>query len=374
MAAIFGARAAYWLWFLVPASQLAVLAPPPTLAEPIAATSVFLRAREMLPNVAEVVPFDGQPGIAAAALTVWLLGAIAAFAFVCRWHLLFVRRLQAVRTADGFWRSNAVVGPLVVGVWRPAIVLPANFETLYDADERNWILAHERAHQRHSDPLVNALATIWLCLSWFNPIAYWAVGRLRYDQDLACDALVLASGTSRRAYANALIKTQLAAEAATDTPIGCHWSATHPLHARIEMLRRPLANTARRRFGVAFIWLLSALASYAWWASTAHAVANPAEIARGIVISADRITESPHGGVDYQGNVTLVAAVATDLRIVASSARTVWLPVGSKISSGRLQAEVAGVGWFETERATVHLYGNVIEIKADSAHLYRLGR
>jgi beta-lactamase regulating signal transducer with metallopeptidase domain len=40
---------------------------------------------------------------------------------------------------------------------------------------------------------------------------YWAIGRLRFDQDLACDAIVLArTEAARRSNADVLLKTQLA--------------------------------------------------------------------------------------------------------------------------------------------------------------------
>jgi hypothetical protein len=105
-------------------------------------------------------------------------------------------------------------------------------------------------------------------LSWFNPLMHWAIGWFRFDQELACDALVLAStGTARRRYAGALLKTQLAADSLTAAvPAGCHWQSIHPLTQRIAALKRPLPGTLRRWLGTALVCTLISSGSYAAWA------------------------------------------------------------------------------------------------------------
>ena len=47
------------------------------------------------------------------------------------------------------------------------------------------------AHTIRNDVAVNMLASLALCISWFNPLIYKALVWLRMDQELACDAHVL---------------------------------------------------------------------------------------------------------------------------------------------------------------------------------------
>ena len=102
------------------------------------------------------------------------------------------------------------------------------------------------------DTLIHAVAAAWLCLFWFNPLMYWALGRLRFDQDLACDALAVSrSGASRRRYADALLRIQLPGDSAWYRPIGCHWKSSHPLKERIVMLKYSSPGRIRRASGVA---------------------------------------------------------------------------------------------------------------------------
>jgi hypothetical protein len=85
-------------------------------------------------------------------------------------------------------------------------------------------------------------------------------------------------GDVRRRYADALLKTQLATDAAWRQPIGCHWQSVHPLKERISMLKRPLPGSTRRFIGLACIAALTAAASYATWAG------QPADTDRRILV------------------------------------------------------------------------------------------
>ena len=191
-----------------------------------------------------------------------------AFALFMRRQRAFVRSLGDVATSgDGLYRSAAVRGPGLVGVWRRRIVVPTDFEAKYSAEDRALILAHERAHLRRLDVPVNCIATLWLCVFWFNPLMYWAIGRLRVDQELACDAAVLrASRVGRRRYADALLRTQLADEALSLTPVACSWQSAHPLKERIAMLRRPLPTSLRRLCGSVLTTAVILSGGYALWA------------------------------------------------------------------------------------------------------------
>ena len=70
----------------------------------------------------------------------------------------FVRAARQVRA-----------GPAVVGVLRPRIVTPGDFEGAYSPQERRLVLAHEATHIARQDSRINAMAALVRCLNWFNP-------------------------------------------------------------------------------------------------------------------------------------------------------------------------------------------------------------
>ena len=71
------------------------------------------------------------------------------------------------------------------------VALPPGFFRNFNERERELALAHEIAHHKSGDLLVNLFAFGLLCLHWFNPLAWIAWRAFRFDQEAACDARVL---------------------------------------------------------------------------------------------------------------------------------------------------------------------------------------
>ncbi|HEY4340332.1 MAG TPA: M56 family metallopeptidase [Steroidobacteraceae bacterium] len=266
----FGARAAYWLWLLVPAMVVATLLPAPSRILQTSAHSVVRHLGSALANIV-VTPTIFHPSsiLVNVALAIWGTGTCASIALVLCRQQSFARSLGPIyRDSLDRRRSATIIAPMLVGAWRAEVVLPADFESRYSEAERALILAHETAHLLRCDVSANAVAAGSLCLLWFNPLMYWAVGRLRLDQELACDAVVLASpGTARRSYADALLRTQLAIQSAWRLPIGCQWQSNHPLKERIAMLKHTTPGLRRRFGGIALALALTVSGSYAAWAA-----------------------------------------------------------------------------------------------------------
>ena len=256
-----GARMAYASWILVPLACTAVLIPAP-------ARNIVLPASANDPA--------GLPAIVYASLTsapgadpwffflaLWLSGALITFFLFAHRQRTFNRRIEG----DAKLPYDQVVGhgPAVAGLLRPRIVLPADFESRYTVEQQVLVIAHERLHLQRGDILAQALATLLRCVFWFNPLIHFAAARFRFDQELACDADVLAAyPKSRRSYGEAMLKTQLADFA---LPVGCHWQSSHPLKERIMMLSNPLPGSTRRASGMALILALVATGSYTAWAA-----------------------------------------------------------------------------------------------------------
>jgi len=282
-----GARAAYWQWLLVPASVFAVLLPAPlhsvrmmTGSVPGPVSAAFSSA------MVSVSAVGASTNYLVTGLAIWVLGTSVMLIWLARRQRAFVRCLgDLTMDPDGVCRSRSVVAPLLVGAWRARVVVPIDFEARYSPEERILVLAHERAHLARRDAAINVFATGWLCLAWFNPLMYWALGRLRFDQELACDALVVArTKAGRRRYADALLKTQLANESSWLVPVGCHWQSTHPLKERVAMLKYPTPGHARRLGGIAFSVGLTIAGSFAVWAAQPE-VPLPAASAKLIAVN-----------------------------------------------------------------------------------------
>ena len=112
---------------------------------------------------------------------------------------------------------------------------------------------------------INALAASLRCLCWFNPLIHLGAAWMRTDQELACDAAVVAGSIRRRDYANALVKSQMLM---TALPLGCNWPGSqHPLIERIALLERRGPSRGRRIAGMGLILLAGTSAGMGAWAA-----------------------------------------------------------------------------------------------------------
>lgn len=267
-----GARTSYGLWGLVPAALVAIALPAASLpvrwqtlaVAPTASTTVVATTMPAAPMIADSV-----------VCLAWLLGALVVSIWIGWRHRALLRRLQPlIPRGDRSFLSAAADGPMLVGSWRPMVVLPLAFEQDFPPEQQALMLAHERAHRARGDAQCNALAAALTCLFWFNPLFWLALRCFRFDQELACDASVIEQRPqARRAYAQAMLHTQMAGQG-LHVPLGCQWPAGHPLKERITMLTQPLPTPTRRLFGQLLLLLLTLVVSIAVWA-TQPANADP---------------------------------------------------------------------------------------------------
>lgn len=213
-ASLFGAGPVYALWLL---PVLRLVAPPlpawgvelPNLLPP---QTLILFAGD----AAAPLPPEGGPGQwVPLLLALWAIGAAAFLTWQLVSYRRFVAGLGLGSRSLGAHRglklvaSAAAQGPLALGLIRRRIVVPADFETRYSAEERALALDHEAVHHRRGDIWWNHLGLLILALNWFNPVAWIAFRAFRADQELACDAAIAAAApdAARHIYARALIKS-----------------------------------------------------------------------------------------------------------------------------------------------------------------------
>ncbi|HEX4999201.1 MAG TPA: ankyrin repeat domain-containing protein [Terriglobia bacterium] len=116
----------------------------------------------------------------------------------------------ACRSTVRLLTSLRVQTPVVIGWLRPAIVLPACALTGLDAEQVLAILAHELAHIRRHDFLVNAVQRAVECVLFYHPAVWWISGRIRVERERCCDDLAVRVCGDKLVYAQALIALEKA--------------------------------------------------------------------------------------------------------------------------------------------------------------------
>lgn len=190
------------------ASATPVIAEPAKLAanNPVTVTSVAAPVGQIAHHMYRAAT---SPGVALLLAVSWIVGsALLALALAISW--LRMRRKSAswtLRKLDGTYvLVSEDIGPAVIGVLRPRIVVPA-WLFAADAQVRRLTLAHESEHVRAHDPLLLLAGTLAVVLLPWNLPLWWQWRRLRFAIEVDCDTRVLASGSvADLAYAEALLK------------------------------------------------------------------------------------------------------------------------------------------------------------------------
>ena len=91
--------------------------------------------------------------------------------------------------------------PTVIGWLRPVVLMPASALSGMGPQQLEAILAHELAHIRRHDYLVNLLQTVVETLLFYHPAVWWLSGRIRVERENCCDDLAVSLCGDPYAYA-----------------------------------------------------------------------------------------------------------------------------------------------------------------------------
>ncbi len=136
--------------------------------------------------------------------------------------------VERLRRQLGILRRVAVVdattfGPAVLGVLRPVLLLPAAIITELPPDCLEAILAHELAHIRRHDYLVNLVQMLVEAALFFNPAVWWISRQIRREREACCDALAVTATGQPLTYAEALATWIERTTATGLTPAAIGW-------------------------------------------------------------------------------------------------------------------------------------------------------
>ncbi len=162
-------------------------------------------------------------------VSIWLIGFVCLATAVLLSYRLTLRRIRrhaippdesqrlqvemlaqkiGLRYCPQLLLSHAAKTPAVCGLWRPVLLLNADFFDELTREEADFVLNHELMHLRRGDVYLNNFLCLILALHWFNPLLWYAFLRVKADRELACDFDVLRGEEPQRrvAYGKTLLK------------------------------------------------------------------------------------------------------------------------------------------------------------------------
>ncbi len=159
------------------------------------------------------------------AVLLWLAGVGAlSVRLVIGWYLAGRLSRRGTEPASALWRrrvhalasrlrvtrpvrvleSKVVRVPAVIGWFRPVLLLPASAIAGLTPMQLEAIIAHELAHIRRHDYLVNGLQAVIEAVLFYHPAVWWLSGRIRQEREHCCDDVAGAVCGDRVAYGRAL--------------------------------------------------------------------------------------------------------------------------------------------------------------------------
>jgi bla regulator protein BlaR1 len=242
----------------------------------------------------------------------WIASSLLTILWIVGTHLM-------LRTRRHHWNAqrhenldvlvSEDFGPVVIGVLKPRVVIPAWALSLPAATQR-LILAHERSHLDAQDPRWLALALALVSLVPWNPFLWWQLHRLRLAIEVDCDRRVLRTGVDASEYAWTLLDCSVRRSTV--------FAVTAAMAEPASMLERRIA-------------LMGTPKKAGWSLTIAFGLLGAA----GAAIAATQL-EPPHGGSEvadaiqqYVGNyefssVTILKITRADGHLTAAFGQRSW--------------------------------------------------
>lgn len=117
------------------------------------------------------------------------------------------RRLRISRAVQ-LCESALAEAPAVIGWMKPIVLLPASALSGLTAEQLEALLAHELAHIRRHDYLINLFQTCVETLLFYHPAVWWIGKRIRAERENCCDDLAVQICGDALSYARALTQME----------------------------------------------------------------------------------------------------------------------------------------------------------------------
>jgi len=205
---------------------------------------------------------------------------------------------------------DTLASPVTAGWWRPVVLVPASLVSGMPPDLLAALLAHEMAHIKHHDYLVNLLQNAIETVLFYHPAVWWISNRIRVERELMADDLAARTLGEPRRLALALSeleKLQFSTHHLAQAANGGN------LMERIQRLMRPAPRALNWKAAVPMLGLaLACMTIYAEAVAADKAAGRTAAAVVDFKTCAKPLW--PEGAVarKEEGAVTLAFTVGTD--------------------------------------------------------------
>lgn len=150
--------------------------------------------------------------------------------------------------------SRMVSLPMIMGVLKPVILIPASLVSGFSQEQLETILAHELAHLKRHDFLLNGLQSVLDVIYFFHPAMWLLSSQIRKERENCCDDLALEVSGSKLLLAKTLVQLQ----ETTYTP-KLAMAFGKKSYSLLERVQRIVGISSPRNFNKESIWIVVGL-------------------------------------------------------------------------------------------------------------------
>ncbi|MEM6765434.1 MAG: M56 family metallopeptidase [Bacteroidota bacterium] len=210
---------------------------------------------------------------------VWLAGFVVfGLKWVSGWMYIQYLRKSAYMLAEEHWRgklelllskmdigkevsvmaSDHVMSPILIGHLKPVILFPAALLVGMRTDQLEAVIAHELAHIKRHDYLVNLVLSGLEMILFYHPAYWWISNMIKNERELCCDDMAVQMIKSPLVYAEALAEIQSYEQSAVSLAMNIQGSNKQFLLGRVKRLLTPSLEkeSSHRRPWLSFLLVI----------------------------------------------------------------------------------------------------------------------
>ncbi|MEH6304636.1 M56 family metallopeptidase [Olivibacter sp. CPCC 100613] len=183
---------------------------------------------------------------------------------------------MAIRKKIGFYLSEKVDVPTVIGYFKPIILFPVAALSALDLKQVETILIHELSHIRRNDYVLNLLKCMVEAILFFNPFVRVLSSMLEKEREYTCDDEVLNYGGDAMVYAYALLSLEsIRTKKLSTLALGAFDDKEHLLQRikRITLMKTTTLNVRHKLSALAL--LIAGVFGLAWINPSNDSIPNP---------------------------------------------------------------------------------------------------
>ena len=229
-----------------------------------------------------------------------------------------MRRMSITRQVS-IVTADRAAGPSTIGWLRPVILLPPAAAMGLTVQQLEAVLAHELAHIRRHDYLVNIFQMTVETLLFYHPAVWWVSHRMRVERELCCDDEAVKLCGNATAYARALVTM-----ARQQVPMFAMGSSGGSVTDRVRRLLGIRSSESHRPVGAGIVAVSVALALAGIAAHRVHGQSQPLRFEVASVRPADPAGPRGFSGLGFLPGGAVSGTQVPLLAVIAQAYDLPW--------------------------------------------------